>query len=199
MKIKSWYGVRTSGIGYRPINEVMKQLAANAAAPVIQQQGPSDVEFEALIQCFAELANRTEALEAATVELEIAKADKHAVAIISRAVEELLKAVNVLRTPVDGVLVALSIPIVALSIQVPLDKSDALVAKNPSGLSRIRVKEGYFSRISRIRRPKIVRVIEGPTYRSPTYRGAPVPILDLSTLTLDLSIPIVDFSIPAVA
>ena len=50
-----------------------------------------------------------------------------------------------------------------MRLQVPLDKSDALVAKNPSGLLRIRVKEGYFSRIIRIRRPKIVRVIEGPT------------------------------------
>ena len=55
------------------------------------------------------------------------------------------------------------------ALQVSLDKSDALDAKNPSGLSRIRVKEGNFSQISRIRRPKIVRVIEGPTYRSPTY------------------------------
>ena len=59
-------------------------------------------------------------------------------------------------------------------VQVSLDKSDDLVAKNPSGLSRIRVKEGYFSRISKIRRPKIVRVTEGPTYRSPTYQGTPV-------------------------
>ena len=59
-------------------------------------------------------------------------------------------------------------------VQVSLDKPDALVAKNPSGLSRIQVKEGYFSRISRIRRPKIVQVIEGPTYGSPTYRGTPV-------------------------
>ena len=59
-------------------------------------------------------------------------------------------------------------------VPVSLDKSDGLVAKNPSGLSRIQVKEGYFSRISRIRRPKIVRVIEGPTYRSPTNRGTPV-------------------------
>ena len=57
----------------------------------------------------------------------------------------------------------------ALFIQVSLHKPDALVAKNPPGLSRIRVKKGYFSRISRIRRPKIVRVIEGPT-----YRGTPV-------------------------
>ena len=61
-----------------------------------------------------------------------------------------------------------------LLVQVSLDKSEALVAKKPSGLSRIQVKEGYFSRISRIRRPTIVRVIEGPTYRSPTYRGTPV-------------------------
>ena len=63
-----------------------------------------------------------------------------------------------------------------IAVQVSLDKSDALVVKNPSGLSRIRVNEGYFSRKSRIRRPKIVRVIEGPTYRSPTYRGTPVQI-----------------------
>ena len=62
------------------------------------------------------------------------------------------------------------------SLQVSLDKSDALVAKNASGLSRIRVKQGCFSRKSRIRRPTIVRVIEGPTYRSPTYRGTPVPV-----------------------
>ena len=48
------------------------------------------------------------------------------------------------------------------SIQVSLDKSDALVAKNSSGVSIMRVKEGYFSRISRIRRPKIFWVIEGP-------------------------------------
>ena len=59
-------------------------------------------------------------------------------------------------------------------LQVSLDKSDGLGAKNPSGLSRIRIKEGCFSRISRIRLPKIVRVIEGPTYRSPTNRGTPV-------------------------
>ena len=62
----------------------------------------------------------------------------------------------------------------SFSLQVSLDKLDGLVAKNPSGFSRIRIKAGYFSRISRIRRPKIVRVIEGPTYRSPTNRGTPV-------------------------
>ena len=59
-------------------------------------------------------------------------------------------------------------------VQVSLDKSDDLVAKNPFSLSRIRSKEGYFSRISRIRRPKIVRVMEGPTCCSPTYRGTAV-------------------------
>ena len=59
------------------------------------------------------------------------------------------------------------------STDVP-DKSDAWVAKNPSGLSRIWVKEGYFSKISRIRRPETVRVIEDPTYHRPTYRGTPV-------------------------
>ena len=63
-----------------------------------------------------------------------------------------------------------------LDVQVSLDMSDALVAKNPSGSSRTRVKEGYLSRISRIHRPIIVRVIEGPT-----YRGTPVQ-LDRSLL-----------------
>ena len=62
-------------------------------------------------------------------------------------------------------------------LQVSLDKSDALVAKNLSDLSRIRVKEGCFMRISRIRRPKIVGVIEGPTYRSPAYWGTPVTFI----------------------
>ena len=61
-----------------------------------------------------------------------------------------------------------------LMVQVSIDKSDTLGAKNPSGLSRIRVTEGCFSRISRIRRLKIVRLIEGPTYCSPTYRWTPV-------------------------
>ena len=64
------------------------------------------------------------------------------------------------------------------AIQVSLHKPDGLVAKNPSGLSRIRIKEGYFSRISRIGRPKIVRVIEGPTYRCPTNRLIVVRLME---------------------
>ena len=66
------------------------------------------------------------------------------------------------------------VELLTVRLQVSLDKSDDLVSKNPSGLLRIRVTEGYFSRISRIRHPKIVRIIEGPTYRSPTYRGTPL-------------------------
>ena len=61
-------------------------------------------------------------------------------------------------------------------LHVSFDNLDALVAKNPSGLSRIWVKEGYFSRISKIRRPKIVRVIEGLTYRgTPVIQNIPFP------------------------
>ena len=72
----------------------------------------------------------------------------------------------------------------SIPVQVSLDNLDSLVAKNPSDLSRIRIKEGYFNPISRIRRPKIVRVIEGPTYRSPTNRGTPVD----ATIAVTLSI-----------
>ena len=62
------------------------------------------------------------------------------------------------------------------TIQVSLDKPDGFLATK-ARLSRIRVKEGYFSWKNRIRRQKIVRVIEGPTYRSPTYQGTPVHAL----------------------
>ena len=70
----------------------------------------------------------------------------------------------------------------SIEVQVSLGKSDALVAKNPSGLSRIRVKEGYFSRISRVRRPKIVQVIEDLTYRSPTYQGTTIHVVPFAEL-----------------
>ena len=56
---------------------------------------------------------------------------------------------------------------------VHLDKSDGSVAKKVSDLSWIRVNGVLFQSTSRIRSPKIVRVVENPSHRGPGYRGVP--------------------------